>query len=200
MNPVTIYLAVEDDLSEEVARKVLSSSRQTYLVGAVYGKSGFGFLKKNALGFNRAAQGIPYLMLTDLDQGECAPDLMKEWFGEIPLHPNFLFRVAVREVEAWLLAHRKAFAKFVRISESRIPKDVESIADPKQSLIQLVSRSPNRAMREEIMPPAGSIRKQGPNYNGCLAGYVQKFWNPREAMRSSDSLSRMVKVLDDFSL
>jgi len=36
-------------------------------------------------------------------------------------HPNFLFRVAVREVEAWLLAHREGIARFLGISEHLVP-------------------------------------------------------------------------------
>jgi len=46
----------------------------------------------------------------------------KKWLP-YPKHPNLLFRVAVKEVEAWLLAHRAAFATFLGISDKLIPQE-----------------------------------------------------------------------------
>ena len=45
---MTIYinLAVEDDLSEAVLRKILRSFNRAFQVKTVYKKGGFGYLKK----------------------------------------------------------------------------------------------------------------------------------------------------------
>lgn len=110
--PIPIQLAVEDDLSEAVLRKILSTSGRPYAVGTCYLGRGFGYLRKTIHGFNNAAKGTPYLVLTDLDQAECPPNLIGAWL-QVPIHANLVFRVAVREVEAWLLADRAGLARFL---------------------------------------------------------------------------------------
>ena len=97
--PIPIHLAVEDELSEAVLREILKQSGRPFVVGAVYRRGGFGYLRANVRGFNNGAKGIPFFLLTDLDKNECAPMLIQEWLT-VPLHPNLIFRVAVREVEA----------------------------------------------------------------------------------------------------
>ena len=196
---IPIDRLVEDDLSEAVARKVLSCSPHRYAIGHTYGRMGLGYLKSRVSGFNRAARSTPYLLLTDLDRAECPPVLIADWLGPIHRHPNLLFRVAVREVEAWLLAHREAFAAFAGIRTAMIPRDVEQIDDPKKCLIEIVSKSKKRALREDIVPPPDGTRKQGPNYNGCLAMYVHKDWDPNVAGLHSGSLARMIAALGEFS-
>ncbi len=197
MSETPISLAVEDDLSEAVLRKIIGASGQPYAVGSAYGKSGFGYLKKRISAFNNAAKGGPWLVLTDLDQAECPPALIEEWFGTLSRQHNLIFQVAVREIEAWLLADRPAFARFTGLRINLIPRDVEAIQDPKARLIALVSQSRRTSLREGIVPPRG--RKQGPDYNGRLAEYVLKYWNPRDAMKHSPSLERLIRLLDTFS-
>lgn len=102
MNPIPVNLAVEDELSEVVLRRLLADAR-CYAVGTVYGRRGNGYLRKTIVGWNRAARGCPFIVLTDLDNTRCAPSLIAEWLT-VPKHPNLLFRIAVREVEAWLLS------------------------------------------------------------------------------------------------
>ena len=50
---MTIYinLAVEDDLSEAVLRKILRSFNRAFQVKTVYKKGGFGYLKKQIKSF-----------------------------------------------------------------------------------------------------------------------------------------------------
>lgn len=199
MNPIPINLVVEDELSTAVLRRLLLCSPRQYVLGTVYGETGFGYIKSRLRAFNQAAKGMAYLLLVDLDRTECVPALIREWFGAAPQHPNLLFRVAVREVEAWLLAHRSAFARFARIRESLIPRDVEAIADPKRCLIDLVSRSRVRTLREDVVPARGSTSKQGPNYNSALARFVVSQWDPEQAMKESDSLARVLTTLNSFS-
>jgi hypothetical protein len=104
---IPINLAVEDELSEVVSRKLLKVTRRSYVVGACYSQGGFGYLRKKISGFNNAAKGTPFFVLTDLDRGPCASALIGEWLpSPIPKHPNLILRVAVQEVEAWLLAAR----------------------------------------------------------------------------------------------
>ncbi len=159
---IPVNLAVEDALSESVLRKLLASANQHYAVGTCYSEGGFGYLKRTIGGFNHAARGTPFVVLTDLDNAKCAPSLIHDWLSE-SRHTNLLFRVAVREVEAWLLADRAAIATFLRVARARVSKSPESLPDPKRELIRLASHSRSRDIRDDIVPPRGSPRTQGPN-------------------------------------
>lgn len=197
-NVIPVNLAVEDVLSEAVARKMLASTNRNYKVGCCYMRDGKVYLRKLIAGLNNAAKGIPFLVLTDLDQEECAPILVQSWLRS-PKHANLLFRVAVREVEAWVLADTNAFADFLSISAEAIPADVDSIGDPKQFLIALAARSRRRTIREDIVPRHGSTAKQGPNYNTRLISFIDRFWDPKKAMLKSQSLNGTIVRLSKFS-
>ena len=101
---IPIVIAVEDYLSEAVLRVMFMQSTRAYAVGNCLGRKGSGYLKKKIKGFNQVAKGIPFFVLTDLDQTDCPPLLIGKWLS-IPKHENLLFRIAVREIESWLLAH-----------------------------------------------------------------------------------------------
>lgn len=80
-NPLYINIACEDELSESVLRKILNETGRPYSVKNIFGKSGFGYLKKNVRIFNHASRVTPYLMLTDLDTDECAPEKIRTWLN-----------------------------------------------------------------------------------------------------------------------
>ena len=194
---IPINIVFEDDLSEAVIRKILQGQGR-YEVGRCFLGRGFGNIKKKIDGFNNAAKGMPYLVLTDLDKEECVPRLIQNWMKNAPLHQNLLFRVAVREVESWVLADRDRFAKFLGVEEVLIPVDVDEIGDPKDRLVNLVRKSSKRKLHDDIVPKKGSTAKQGPNYNGPLISFVKNFWNPDEAMQNSPSLRRAIKAVEHF--
>lgn len=76
---IPIHIAVEDFLSEMVLRVMLEQSGRQFAVGACLGRTGFGYLKKKIASFNKAARGIPFIILADLDQTECPPILINKW-------------------------------------------------------------------------------------------------------------------------
>jgi len=195
--PIPINLAFEDDLSEEVLRKLLLSSERPYQIGHCFPARGYGYLKKHICGFNKAAKGMPYLVLTDLDNAECAPEMMRKWL-QPSKHPNLLFRIAVREVEAWLLGDRVGIANFLCISPDLVPADVDMIDDPKRSLIELAKRSRKRTIREDLVPRRGSTAKQGSGYNDRLISFVRTRWDHSAAKENSPSLERTVRALETF--
>ncbi len=197
MREIPIHLVVEDLLSEAVLRKLLAYSKKQFSVGTCYCQGGFGYIKNKIMGFNRAARGNPFLVLTDLDLAACPPELIDQWLTT-PKHPNLIFRIAVREVEAWLLADQKGFARFSLISEKRIPANSEGIPNPKEQLIELVKHSPLADLRTDIVPRQGTTAKIGPNYNGRLIEFVNSKWDIEMAQKNSTSLLKAVKALDDF--
>ena len=181
-----------------MARKLLESSSQSYALRIVYSRGGHGYIKKNIGGFNNAAKATPFLVMTDLDTEDCAPGLIEKWLNKRTLQPNLLFRVAIKEVEAWLLAHRRAFAEFVGVRDGLVPRNVEQIADPKRKLIDIVRTSRRKRIREDIVPPQGSTREQGPDYNGRLVRFVDDHWNPRDCANVSRSLEKAIHCIDSF--
>lgn len=199
-----ITLAVEDELSEHILRALLFQTKRNFLIGAVYGKKGSGFLKQKLPAFNNAAKSSPCLVLTDLDSLSCVPTLIEDWFGcrlqefKKRRHANLIFRVAVREVEAWVMADRENFAAFLGVSRHLIPDQTDNIPDPKKLLLELASKCRNRDLRNDIVPRPGDKRNIGPDYNGRLGEFVQSSWRAQSAYAHSSSLARAWKTLVGF--
>lgn len=197
MTPLRIHLAVEDDLSEMVLRRLLRGRTLPYEILAVFNGNGFGKLKKRARAFNNMARSHPVILLTDLDQGSCAPGLITDWLVERPKHPDFLFRVAVREVEAWLLACDRALGEFLAIRHLPSFPNPEELKDPKVELLKLAERSRKREIREAISRrDTGGKLCQGPAYNSTLAQFVDQYWMPQRAASRCRSLERVLNALE----
>lgn len=194
---ILLNIAFEDTLTEATIDSLLRQCGRPFTITNRYGREGFGYLKSKINGFNAAARIVPFLVVADLDQVECPPRLKGRWLTA-PEHPNLVFRIAVHQVEAWLLADRKALARFLGIPVSKVPSDADSIRNPKQFLINLARRSRKRDILQDVVPPSGSVRVQGPNYNGRLSEFVEHLWNPDEASSHSESLRRTMLHLRRF--
>ncbi|OAB57748.1 hypothetical protein AY600_14225 [Phormidium willei BDU 130791] len=87
MTLIPINLVYEDVISGTILEKILCNVDAEYAVGLRLTRNGFGYIKKNIQGFNQAAQGSPYLVLTDLDQVDCPITLINNWLGGQAKHP-----------------------------------------------------------------------------------------------------------------
>lgn len=197
--PIPINIAVEDELSETVTRELLKQADQEYAIGACFRISGFGYLKKRIDGFNKAAKYTPFFVLTDLDTADCAPELLSKWLSAEQSN-NLILRVAVRAVESWLLADREAFSHYIRLKKTKLPHDTDAISDPKATLLQIVESSPNRLIKEAVLPKKGSTARIGPDYNGCLSRFIQNNWNVVDASFHSKSLERAYLSVNEFKV
>lgn len=198
ITPVSINLVFEDDLSGFVLRRIIRKFGGKFQEGYSYNGNGFGYIKSKINGFNQASVVTPFLVLTDLDNGICPSKLIGAWFKG-PMHKNMLFRIAVKEVEAWLMADREGLSTFFGISRTLVPSSPESINDPKNTLISLARRSRKRVIREDIVP-INETASIGPNYNGRLMQFVFGSWDLDNAMGNSRSLTKAIKKLEDFSI
>lgn len=194
MKKIYIDLAVEDDLSEAILRQLLKSNGDKFEVRACHKRGGFGYFKKRIHGFNAAAKIFPFFVLTDLDKEECPPVLIKEW-GLEKRNPNLIFRIAVREVEAWLLADKTNFASYIGVSKDLFVNNVEKISDPKQALINLARRSHKRKIKDSLVPEENSTAKIGKNYNPCLIDFVNNKWDYSGAAKKSPSLMKALEAI-----
>ena len=190
VTPIVISSAVEGLVDEAVVKCLIVEAGGE--IGPVYGKRGKSLLKQRINGYNNAAHHHPWIVLIDLNhEADCPPPLKAVW---LPVPGPFMcFRIAVREVEAWLIADRERFASFFRVRLSDVPADPELVNDPKEVVIELSRRSRSRDIRLDMVPRPGSGRKIGPAYVSRLIEFVsdpQRGWRPERAARSSDSLNR----------
>ncbi|MBL8539311.1 MAG: hypothetical protein JNK68_02950 [Betaproteobacteria bacterium] len=167
-------------------------------LGPVYGKYGKASLREKRTGYVNAARRAPWIVLVDLDHdAPCPPPLRSDW---VPVQVPFLcFRVAVRAVEAWLLADADALAAFLGVSRNRIPRDPESLQDPKTAMVNLARASRRTAIRADMVPRDGSGRPIGPAYASRLIEFASSPWRPDIAAQRSDSLRRALACLEKLT-
>ena len=161
-----IYIATEDRLSEAIAEKMVTAVGHKVADKIPKDRrrhAGFGYLKARLPDFIKACHGgLSFLVLTDLDASPCPPELLNDWLGGGAKPQNLLLRVAVREVEAWVLADREHFSRWLGVSEMELPADPEASRDPKEALLALAKKSKNRDIRTGLLPKKGDpIRGQG---------------------------------------
>lgn len=200
------YAYAEDMPSCSVIRKLVefqnahsnSGTVLRLMAGFPENKRGSGNLQKMIPAVsNMVKAGIAVVMLTDLDAAECAPELIRRWFSigrakpEVP--DGFLFRIAVREVESWLIADRDVLASFFGIPKSNFSAVPDSLNDPKGYLLDIIRTKGKRKMHREMLP--GRNSQIGPEYNNVLNRFVLKHWNPERAAGNSRSLRRALEAL-----
>lgn len=195
---VFISGAVEGMLDEAVLRRLLKEMGA--MAGPIYGKNGKPFLLQKVNAYNQAARFVPWFILVDLDHdADCAPPFLQSCLPNPAPYMNF--RVAVREIEAWLLADRERLSKFLSVGASRIPHNPEILGSPKLTMVEIAKHSRRRDVRENMLPRAGSGLKTGPAYTSFLIEFARDSehgWRPSVAAKSSDSLDRCMRRLEQL--
>lgn len=157
--------------------------------------SGKQDLLRRLPGFNRAAQLSPWFVLVDLDAVDCAPPFVGQWLPQPA--SQMCFRVAVRELEAWLLADRVRVATFLGVRQNAIPADPEELQDPKQTLVNIAQKSRLSTIRDELVPHPASGRLVGAGYTGRIIEFATKRWRPEAAAERAESLRRCLHRLTE---
>ena len=190
-----VYLATEDELSEAVGLRLLYEHKIfTQTQPKLLRKDGFGYLRSKMDSWKQLAQRELVVLLTDLDRIVCPVALLDDWLGTSRVCPdNLIFRIAEREVEAWLLADHKAFKQLMG-QKVQPPHEPDALPDPKQFLLTQAQRAP-RNIREDLVAKAGAMARQGLGYNARLVPWVKKQWCPKRAAERSPSLARARRAL-----
>ena len=186
--PVSIVVEGQSDVA--VVERILAMVECS--VGAVYGRKGKADVDRSLPGYNNAARFAPWIALRDLDaDAPCAPQLARA----ILPHPSpwMRFRIAVREMESWLLADPEALSTYLKVSRALIPGQPQTLPDPKQALVNLARRSRIASMRGDMVPEPGVSATVGPGYVYRIMDFAGNHWRPEVARQSSASLNRCIE-------
>jgi|WetSurMetagenome_2_1015567.scaffolds.fasta_scaffold143412_2 hypothetical protein len=190
-----IDIVFEDQLSEAVLCRLLEYSHQKIVIHQKIPGNGCDYIKRRIPAYLAASRIIPFVILLDSDKEDCAKRMLDELVPIERRHDGFLLRIAVREVESWLLADHHGFGKFLGISPALIERQPDTLDKTKEYLIDLARRSRKRDILEGIVPQFGTSAKQGPRYNQVLQPFVRNIWNIPSAAKRSESLRRSLDAI-----
>lgn len=195
MQGISLIVIVEDFLGQCVTEKILAVAGN-YDVQSILTWDKHK-IKKRISGINQSAKGHPYFVLTDQDTLDRCPVAA---IKELPttLHHNLMYRFAVMETEAWIMADRKGLAKFLSVRASSVPENPDSVEYPKEEIINLAKMSNSGKIKQGLVPQTGSLSKVGRDYNNALGEFVLEKWNINEASQCSPSLNRTMQRLQRF--
>lgn len=196
MNFITI--ATEDELSEVVACRLVDEFLDKYRVNQKLGKTGNGYLKANCIKFNNMARRTAVFMITDLDRIESIQLLKESWFGKKELHENLIFRVAVREIESWLIADGIAMKKLLSNGANNLERSPDNLRYPKNYLLRRALRAP-KSIKADLVVKKQNNLLQAIQYNNRLCQFVKESWCPNRAAENSNSLSRAILRLRELN-
>lgn len=193
----TVSLVVEGEVDAAVLERLCAHCGLQ--VAAVHGRQGKDHIRQRIRSYDAAARRACWVILVDLDQeAPCGAALKRAWLPNPA--PRISLRIAVREVEAWLLADTERIAAFLGVSKTVVPRDVEGLLDAKAAMVALAGRSRRRDLRQDMTPRPGSGRDVGPAYVSRLVEFSRsgsKGWRPEVAGLNSDSLRRCLRDLEE---
>lgn len=192
MDGVPVSGVVEGIVDEAIVRTLLGHAG--HVPGTIYVQRGKARLLERLAGFNSAARFSPWLVLVDLNgDAPCAPEFVTTVMPTPS--PQMMFRVAVRQAEAWLMGDAEQLASYLRVSRAHVPNEPEAEADAKQTMVNIARKSRDRHVQADMVPTPASGRKTGPNYAGRLIDFATQCWHPEIAAEHVDSLNRCLQRL-----
>jgi len=195
---LSLTLATEDQLSEAVAIRIVDDF-PTLRVDKCIRRNGNGYLRSRIHAFAEIARRSPVLVLTDLDSTICPATLREGWLNRRECPPGLLLRVAQREIESWLLADHEAITALLGPSvRRRLPRQPDTLRDPKAFLLELARRAP-RNVKQDLLPEPGGFASKGLGYNARLCEMVRTTWQPRQAADRSPSLDRAIRRIAELN-
>ena len=199
-----IYILCEDSLSKVIIEKMIKHvfPDLNLTLSHFVRLEGKSYIQKKINDINNLSIPQPFFILVDMDKESCAPQLIKQWLKR-PCRDNLLFRIAVHELEAWLLADVDGFSHFLQMDYSFINQEIQNpdeIRNPKEKLISLVDRSRKRELKNDMVNKYQTYFRQGSGYNTRLIEFVLSLWNIERAAKKSESLNRSLKALRNWKL
>lgn len=191
-----IALATEDELSEAIGLRLIAESPFHEADVLPLRRNGSGYLKSKVESWRQLAGQQVVLLLTDLDQIDCPVALRNEWLGTRPVPDRLLLRIAVREIESWVLADHDAMRKLIG-DRGKLPPAPDELGDPKAFLLNMVRKYAPCDVKQDLLAERGAMASQGLGYNRRLVAWVKSDWSPDRAAARSPSLLRARQALRD---
>jgi len=185
---IPIALATEDELSEAIALRLISEVQLPHEITHKLGRRGFGYLRSKMDSWRQMAEHQVMMVLTDLDRANCLVEFRDQWLADRLMPAGLVFRIAVREVESWVLADHQAMRELFG-KKCVLPGAPDVLPDPKQTLLGLGKNAPKKVRDDLIKTVDGQLR-QGVGYNARLTHWINSEWSPERAAERSPSLAR----------
>lgn len=202
---VGIYVVGEDEVTRHVIYQVLKYCHgDKFTVLAELPARG-GEIKNKISNFNNLAMKDPVILLMDLDADSCAPELKRKLFGQLNQAENLIFNIAIDEAEAWLMADREGFAKYISVDVDKLPyAELQKQGGPKACMEMrinckssyflthiLILESSDPTLKRQLL--AEGKASKGREYNTAILPFIDNYWDIESAMKNSESLCRMVR-------
>ena len=190
-----IHVVTEGKLEVPVAKRLIAFCGHSWLTP--YSVRGVGNIEKKAAAYACLADDeTAVLVLTDFmdSKSPCPVAARNRYLGEqaAAMHPNFLLRFAVNELESWLLADHRNFAKLLKVRADKIASQPDMLPDPKKYIAELARLSPKKTIKADLISATG---RQGRLYLPIMVKFVNEVWDIEAAMQRSPSLNRCVARL-----
>jgi len=199
-----VYIAGEDQATKEILVRLIDNIEGLSIFIDLPARG--GKIKSMISKFNSLSDTRPVILLTDLDQYNCPPELLSVWFKKEVRNENFYARVAFDEAEAWLMADREGFSNYFKVPIDKIPAsttisrlkpDVNELRFPYKSSLyftnEIIPHSSSKQFREDFKSDTGSLK--GPLYNTRLIPFIKNHWNIEMASSNSHSLRNTIRRL-----
>ena len=201
-----VYIVGEDDATREIIKRVLTYCSNDFEIISELPARG-GQIKQQILNFNTLSLTFPVILLIDLDEKDCAPTLIRQFFSDSIKNNHFIFNIVIDEAEAWLMADRTNFSKFFKVPIEKIPFP-KKIRNKKEFYLemdfpykssyymvnQIIPNSRVKEFKDQMIPQNGA--KKGKEYNSALTPFIRKQWDIDNARLNSDSLNRMINRIE----
>jgi hypothetical protein len=191
-----LFVVVEGQTDEAIVERILANYPN--LQATYQGKSGVAYIEQRIEKYNQLARTFPVLCVLDLDQYECAPSRIKALIPQNK-QDSLYIRVAVKQIEAWLLADQENFADFIGVPFHRLPSQPDEIDNPKIAVVNLARKSRKNDIKRDMVPAQGNIGRVGGAYTSQIINFVTNHWDINQAAENSPSLARMLKAVQRLS-
>ena len=156
---------------------------------------------KSAKKYNHAASQIGnsnsiFLGLGDQENpNNCSPGQLSEQLGI--RSDFFIIRLSERMLENWLLSDISSLAKFLKIKEDLVRKEIykQTNVHPKDIVVSLARRSKVREIKADVVPKQGSKGRVGKGYTAVMTRFIEDFWNPDAASVENRSLEKALLAI-----
>jgi len=204
-----VYIVGEDDVTFAVIRRVLTHCSSDFEIISQQPPRG-GQVKSKIHEYNKLSETYPVILLIDLDNNDCAPQLLSHLI--IDKNNDFIFNIAVDEAEAWLMADRKGFATYFKIKMEDMPSAHQTKQGGRKAHTEMYfSYKSSRYLTHELIQKSRSSEfiqqlapkkkaSKGSEYNSCMLPFIQNAWNIDDARQNSDSLNRMILRIENLIL